>query len=106
MERPYGGSLGSRALASIHRRGYPKVETSAAGTRISDELGDVRHQMRTLAFASPLRITLLDAAAGETVAMQCTLRAPELRKPLTGELRIHVVARPAGLPPATDTADG
>lgn len=97
----YGVTGYTRApmLRGINQRHYPDVQVRDDGSVVvSDELEDVRHQFRTVAFAIPLRVVLGTGAIGAAIPIRCTLHGRNLTAPVTETLMLTVEPPDGSLP--------
>jgi len=69
---------------------YPAVECTGDSVRISQHVGDIRHQMRTKAFDEDVRLTLFRVPSSEVVPLTLTLLGKNLPVPIERTLHIKV----------------
>lgn len=70
---------------------YPNVELQNSSIMIAADVGDVRHQIPSLAFGIPIRLALSSDIVGSTIEVTCTIYAKNLGDPRSQFLKIHVV---------------
>ncbi|NHA05464.1 ATP-binding protein [Mucilaginibacter sp. HC2] len=71
--------------------GYPKVTTEAEGYRVSSDIGDVRHQLKHLAFKAPLRVFPDEKLAGSHCIIKVKLHGANLSVPREFDMRIDFI---------------
>jgi len=72
--------------------GYPIVEMSAGRLVAHATTSRLRAGSKRPVFREPLRLWLREPAAGKTIIVDYTLQCRDLAEPITGSLRIRVVA--------------
>ncbi len=82
--------MGRRLSVTMGTLGYPEVSYRQGLTLISDNVGNLRHQVPTLAFATPLRVCFREKSAGSAIELKWSLFGKNLRSPLSGTLSISV----------------
>ena len=79
---------------------YPIVTISDSGVVVEDQIGDVKHHMRTVALREDLRVDVTEEAVGATIAVRCTLFGRNLIETIRRELVLSVSG-----PSQQDTAE-
>lgn len=70
---------------------YPNVKQEGSVYIISQQMGDIKHNITTKAFPNSLRIVLTEKAKNQTIKLTCKIFGKNLTEPLEEELRIKVI---------------
>ncbi len=69
---------------------YPTVQSVGNSILISDQIGEIKHQRTTEAFADPVRVAFGPDTAGEALQITCRIHARNLSEPVTRVLTLAV----------------
>ncbi len=78
--------------AQLHDEAYPLVNVRGHTIGVQAEVGSLAAGESSPAFKQPPRFWVREAAAGKTLAVDCTVHARELREPVTDTLLIAISA--------------
>jgi hypothetical protein len=84
----YGAFLPDLSMAGVR---YPDVEEHSDYFEVTGEIGDLRHGIRTRAFAEPIRVAPVGRESGSTIELVGLLFGKQLAEPLRSELLLTVL---------------
>jgi len=70
---------------------YPNVEEKKAIIEVSENIGNLKHHIKSVAFTEPIRIIIREDLKDQTIEIKAKIFGKELPEPISKILRINVI---------------